>query len=168
VLALVAIAAVVAGVLALGGGSSKETRKPAAPAAAVRLAAAASLDPFSDDHTEHPERVPLATDRNPSTYWETSTYYSGLGKPGVGLVLDAGKDAAPSQVTIVSDTPGFTAQIRTASSPSGPLGPPDSASQTVSGTTAFPLRGRTARYFVVWITSLGANRQVHVNEVGSR
>jgi len=35
----------------------------------------------------------------------------------------------------------------------------------VSGTTHFAVTNATGRYFVVWITDLGDNAQVHVNEV---
>ena len=34
----------------------------------------------------------------------------------------------------------------------------------VIGTTSFPIRG-SGRYFVIWITDLGSNSAVHVNEV---
>jgi hypothetical protein len=43
-----------------------------------------------------------------------------------------------------------------------------SDSQTVGGSTKFKLHGARARYFVVWITDLGQNAQVHVNEVTAR
>jgi hypothetical protein len=37
----------------------------------------------------------------------------------------------------------------------------------VNGTTTFPIHGR-GRYFVVWITDLGDNDSVDVNEVKAR
>ena len=50
-----------------------------------------SYDPFGNNHVENPTVVPNATDGNPDTYWSTETYYDNvLGKPGVGIVLDAG------------------------------------------------------------------------------
>jgi serine/threonine-protein kinase len=164
--ALVAIAAVVVGLLFLEGGSSKQ--QGTLPSGAVRLAATSSFDPYGNNGTEHPEAVSRATDGDPSTYWKTESYRGSLNKPGVGLVLDAGKEAAPSRVTVVTDTPGFTAEIRTLPSATGPLGPLDSVSQTLTGTTTFPLRGLTSRYFVLWITDLGGSSSVRVNEFESR
>ena len=166
-LALVAAAAVVAGVLALGGSNGK---KPGAAAggpapANIHLAAVSDFDPYGDDRTEHAADVPKATDGDRSSAWTTSSYYSGLGKPGVGIIVDAGKPVALRKVTVLTDTPGYRAQIRTTSSTTGPLGTVDSPTRTVSGTTAFPLNGATSRYYVIWITDLGGLRQAHINEV---
>jgi hypothetical protein len=82
----------------------------------------------------------------------------------VGVVLDARRPVALKAVTVVSDTPGFTAEILTGSSPSGPF-TRDSSSQQVGASTTFTLNGRTSRYYVVWVTNLGAHSSVHVNEV---
>jgi hypothetical protein len=72
-----------------------------------------------------------------------------------------------SQMTVQSATPGFTASITAGSSPSGPF-VGNSASKVVRGTTTFPLHGRKARYYVVWITDLGGNASVEINEVRAR
>jgi predicted Ser/Thr protein kinase len=167
-LMLVAAAAIVAGVLA--SRDSKTTGPPAASAggAAIALQGVATSDPAGDG--EHDADVPDATDGDPSTYWYTQSYYDcggSLGKSGVGIVLDAARTADVKRITVSTDTPGFTAEIRVGSSPSGPFAP-DSASRTVNATTTFALQGRTARYYVVWITNLGSNRSVHVNEVRAR
>ena len=67
-------------------------------------------------------------------------------------------------------TPGFTAEIQAGDSPTGAFAA-DSSSQTVNGTTAtFTLDGKTARYYVVWITQLpperpGADRRGHCEEL---
>ena len=82
----------------------------------------------------------------------------------VGVVLDAGRPRKLSQVTVTTDTSGFTAEIEAGSSPSGPF-TPVAGSQTVNGSAKFSLHGPKARYYVVWITSLGTNSSVHVNEV---
>jgi serine/threonine protein kinase len=165
-LALVAAAAVVAGVLALGG--SKPTKGKGgggAAAANVHLSAVSDFDPYGDDHQEHPGDVPKATDGDTSTAWTTSSYYSGLAKPGVGIIVDAGKPLALRTITVSTDTPGYRAQIRTASSSTGPLGAVDSATKPVAGSTTFSLNGATSRYYIVWIVDLGGLRQAHINEV---
>src|ERR671938_611035 len=99
-LALLAAAAVLAGVLALGG--SKGKKHPARAGGGA----------------EHPEAVARATDGNPTTYWYTEHYRS-FSKRGVGLVLDAGRSASLRRVTLTSDGGGFQAQIQTGDSHAG-------------------------------------------------
>ena len=78
-------------------------------------------------------------------------------------MLDAGRSVAARSLTVSTDTPGYTATILAGSSPSGPFSA-DAGSQQVGSHTTFALQGHSARYFVVWITNLGANSSVHVNE----
>ena len=82
-------------------------------------------------------------------------------------MLDAGRNVKLASITVSSATPGFTASITSGSSPNGPF-VTDSGSQTVNGTTTFSLQGETARYYVVWITDLGPNASVEINEVRAR
>jgi serine/threonine protein kinase len=132
---------------------------------AVTLSGAAAYDPFGDQ-SEHDADVKLAADGDPATYW-TTEHYRSFTKDGVGLVLDAGTSRKLSQLTVKSDTAGFTAEIESGSSPGGPF-TPVSDSQTVGSSTVFTLRGQATRYYVVWITDLGGNDAVHVNEVTAR
>ena len=69
---------------------------------------------------EHDETARFATDGNATTYWRTE-HYNGvaLNKPGVGLVLDAGRDRKLSTLVVTTDTPGFTAVIKAGPSPNG-------------------------------------------------
>ena len=67
-------------------------------------------------------------------------------------------------MTVTTDTPGFTAEIEAGDLENGGFAPV-SPSRTVSGTTTFTLNGSSHRYYVVWITDLGPNSVVHVNEV---
>jgi putative peptidoglycan lipid II flippase len=135
-------------------------------AVAVALTGAASYDPEGDGY-EHDEDVGLATDRDASTYWTTEHYQGGLQKPGVGLVLDAGTVRKLSSLTVRSDTPGFTAVIKEGSSTGGGFTPASGAG-TVGTQTKFSLDGPAARYYLIWITDLGDNSAVHVNEVTAR
>jgi eukaryotic-like serine/threonine-protein kinase len=143
---------------------------PAAVAAItnpVALRGVGAYDPPPGDGQEHDAAAPLATDGNPATYWETSRYRypdGGLGKPGVGLVLDAGNAVTLHRLVIDTDTPGFAATIRAGDARDGPFHDV-SGSQTVGSSTTFDLSGGPARYYVVWITNLGRWHQVHVNEV---
>ena len=56
------------------------------------------------------------------------------------------------------------AEIQAGDSPSGSF-ETDSSSQTVSGKTTFTLDGRTARYYVVWITQLPPSGRAEIGEV---
>jgi eukaryotic-like serine/threonine-protein kinase len=166
-LALLGAAAIVAGVLALDGSNgNKPPTTPAATGVALNLNGVGAYDPVGGDG-EHDAEAPLATDGNLSTYWQTEHYRSGLRKDGVGVVLDAGKGVVAKSVTVSSDTPGFTATILSGAAPSGPFAD-DATSETVGSRTTFTLRGKAAQYYVVWITDLGANDSVHVNEVRAR
>jgi eukaryotic-like serine/threonine-protein kinase len=131
-----------------------------AAAGPVQLQGIASYDPDGDEE-EHSERVQDATDQDPSTYWTTETYQA-FSKPGVGLVLDAGKPSEPEQLAVTTDTPGFTAEIRAGDSPDGPF-EIVAGGKSVGASTVWDLDGPAARYYVVWIT--GLDGVAHVNEV---
>jgi serine/threonine-protein kinase len=139
----------------LDGGGGAETR--------VQLRAVADFDPFGDNGEEHPELVELATDGNRETSWSTETYNS-FEKDGVGVVLDAGRPVELSRLTVVTDTPGFTAMILAGTQPDGPF-EDVSESQEVEGRTTFEVdtRGDPFRYYLVWITALEGT--AHVSEV---
>jgi serine/threonine-protein kinase len=167
-LGVVAAAAVaVALVFGLGGGSNQQQQSnnpPPPPAAGTRVAlhGLTGYDPYGD-HSEHPEAAARATDGDPATYWYTETYRS-FTKPGVGLVLDAGRTVALSRMTILSDNGGFEAQIQVSDSPSSGF-VADSAWVPVSGTTTIALQGKEGRYFLVWVRLPSTGGVAHVNEV---
>jgi eukaryotic-like serine/threonine-protein kinase len=133
-----------------------------AAAAPVTLSGVAAYDPYGDQ-SEHDSEVRLAADGDPSTFW-TTEHYRSFTKKGVGLVLDAGASRKLSQLTVQTDTPGFSAEIEAGSSPSGTF-TPVSDPRTVGTSTVFTVRGGAERYYVVWITDLGGNEAVHLNEV---
>ncbi len=168
-LALIAAAAITAGVLGLGRSKRPGAHGKGSGGVPVAIHGVGSYDPTSDggDGQEHNDSVALATDGNPSTFWTTDIYnsqtFGGL-KPGVGLVVDAGTSTPLKSLTVTTDTPGFTAKVETGSSVSGPFAD-DSSTQTVSRTTTFALHGTTARYYLLWLTSLPPGRTAHVNEL---
>jgi len=162
VVAIVAIAALAAlGAMALrdndGGGTAAATNPR------INLSGVDSYDPEGDNNEEHDDRVQFATDGIPETYWTTEGYRSEFTKSGVGLVLDAGRTVEPKSFVVTSDTPGYTAEIRTGESPTGPFGDAVSASQVVQDRTTFEVDDAKARYYMVWITALDGS--AHVNEV---
>jgi serine/threonine-protein kinase len=144
----------------VGGGSKQATT--------VHLSGVTSYDPEGDNQSEHSEDARFATDGDPGTYWTTEHYSGGLQKNGVGVVVDAGVPKKLTQLVVSSDTPGFTAQVQAGSSSTGPFAAVVSKSQLVGARTTFTLTGRRLRYYVVWITDLGSNSSVHVNEVTAK
>jgi tRNA A-37 threonylcarbamoyl transferase component Bud32 len=170
VLAALALAAAAAVLLLATGDPGEATGGPnggGEESRPVQLAGIASYDPFGDDGAEHPELVAAAADRDPGTYWTTSTYQAFTQtKEGVGLVLDAREPVELASVTVVTDTPGFTAEIRAGDAQGGPFERVVGAARTVAARTTWELDGAAARYYVVWITALDS--RAHVNEVTAR
>jgi serine/threonine-protein kinase len=144
----------------------KKTGVSAATAEPVTLTGVTAYDPYGDG-TEHDSSVGNATDGDPATYWNTEHYDGELNKQGVGLVLDAGGPKKLTQLFVRSDTPGFSATIFSGNSSSGGFAA-DSKSQTAAFNTTFSLKGASARYYVVWITDLGQNSSVELNEVTAK
>ena len=134
----------------------------------VHLTGVTAYDPEGDNQEEHNPEARFAADGNPTTYWKTETYYGAqLNKSGVGVVLGSPSGGKVSQITVTTDTPGFKAEIETGSSQSGPF-KPVSAAMTVGQTTTFSVKSGPAQYYVIWITDLGGNDSVHVNEVTAK
>jgi eukaryotic-like serine/threonine-protein kinase len=164
-IALLAIAAIVVGLLASRGSKGKA---PPPASKRVQVAGVTSYDPFGDNKEENSAAAINTTDRNPATYWSTERYNDApsLDKPGVGVVLDAGTLVQLAQLTVATDTPGFTAQIE-ATNTQGATPERISDSKVVARTTTFDLSPNgPKRYYVIWITKLPPNDHVaHVNEV---
>ena len=171
-LALLALAVIAVAAIALRndvGGVGGAVGGPAEKPTPVHLSAVSSYDPEGDDLQEHNREVANAVDGDDSTYWPTSTYHYGdgsLGKPGVGIVLDAGSNVEMKTIAVTSDTPGAVAEIRASATPSGGF-KRVASSKTLGGSTTFGLDGAEARYYLVWITKVtsGESGYAHVNEV---
>jgi Helix-turn-helix domain len=129
----------------------------------VPLYAVGAWDPYGD-RAEHDSEAGAATDGSSLTFWRTETYSAGLTKPGVGLLLDAGRPVALRRLDVSTDTPGFRAVIEAGPGPTGPFHPV-SVQAAVAPRTTFTLRGGPERFFVVWITRL--DRVAHVDGVGA-
>jgi len=188
-LAAAALAAFIAAmiVIALGGFGSSGGRNQAAPTTAttvrtvsrprppttvpkrpvrIKLIAVGPYDPPPGDGTENDSQVPNAVDGNPATFWSTEHYTHGFFKPGVGIVLDAGRRQPIARVVVTTDETGSQAEIQLADSPTGPYRVV-SADRPLSGATTFALeRGASGRYVLVWLTALpAATGEGHISEV---
>jgi hypothetical protein len=142
---------------------------PAAKAkpTAVKITGVTDFDPFADPPEENPETAKNAIDGNGATSWQTSTYRgdAALGglKPGVGLMLDLGKDTRAGSVTVRLTGQPTSLEVYAASA--GVTDPPDDldqldkvGSKADAGTRA-TVRLDPApktRYLLVWLTRLPA------------
>ncbi len=130
-------------------------------------------DALSGPKNQHPNTVGLAIDGDRNSAWTTETYLNNaLGKPGVGLYVDAKPGVAAGSMVIDTATPGYAVTIyarNTAPDPNtfdsswvkvGAV-PSVHRTQTVQLRTA----GTRYRYYLVWITSLGNHDQVAINEI---
>lgn len=143
----------------------RQPPKPPAPAR-IKLVALAPYDPDGDG-TENDAEVKNAVDGNASTFWSTEHYVHGFFKPGVGIVLDAGKKRPITRVLVGTDDAGSRAEIQLGNQPTGPYRVVSANKALQPGTTGFPLkRGSSGRYVLVWLTALpAATGEGHITEV---
>jgi serine/threonine-protein kinase len=167
-LALLVAGAAFAAVVLLAGSSHHHGGGPGGGSgSAVHLRGVGDYDPQGNGG-EHGYTASNATDGNPATYWDTERYASpefGNLKLGLGLVLDAGSAVRLASLTVHTPTPGFVAQIRAGDSSSGGFAADSNTLPISSSTTTFTLNGKTARYYVVWITRLPPQGYVRISEV---
>jgi tRNA A-37 threonylcarbamoyl transferase component Bud32 len=143
----------------------------------VDLQHAQAFDPAPGDGEEHSSDVSLAIDGNPDTTWTTETYdgspiiQDAVGKPGVGLIVDAGKPVTGRTLTIRSDTGGWSLAVYGAATGppttlqgwGSPIGKADdvSSEQTVELTATSPFR-----YYLLWITKLASGESGYNVAIG--
>jgi len=133
--------------------------------------------PLSGPPTQNPQLDGYAVDNDPNTAWETQIYVNGLGKPGVGVYVDAKPGVAARSMVLDTQTPGYSAVIygrRRQDPPNPDAFDPGAggwvkvgsvASVRAHQTIALDAGGVPYRYYLVWITSLGTHNQVSINEV---
>jgi len=173
-------------VLVLAGGAiayfATRTERGAGPAATpgggglsqVRLSsdAANDYDPQSEDTEESPEATQNAIDGNPSTNWDTETYesdFASLGKEGVGLYVDTGSELTAQRLNLTTSTPGFTATVYAANEVPDDIGGWEPISEPTDVTEEERISLEASRdayrYYLVWITELGDEEKVEIQEL---
>jgi hypothetical protein len=176
VVLLLVIAVVVAFNLGRGSGGGPGTAQtsqtpsasgsPEQQSGPVRIAAVSDFDPQGDPPEENSDLAALATDGDPSTAWQTQTYFGNpeLGglKDGVGLLLDLGRPQEVSRVRLTLEGQPTDLEILAADRGAGPPSDADGLATVASAEDAgsnVDLKLRrpvTTRYLVVWLTSLPA------------
>jgi serine/threonine protein kinase len=145
-------------------GKNNQGTKGKPNGAAVPLESATAYDPEGDGHEEDGTEE-LAIDGNPTeTSWTTEHYdtdtFAGTKTgpdPGVGIYVTTKAVSSPSQMTILSPTPGWTAQIFAA--PAGPpeeieeWGEPIAEVKNAGKEEGVDLHlGEASKYFLIWFT----------------
>ena len=139
--------------------------RAAGTSAAVTIAGVRDFDPDGDPPEENPDTAKNAIDGDPSTSWTTVTYrgnpaLGGL-KPGVGLMLDLGKEQRVSSLTV--HFKGAPTSYDVYAAPGGVTAAPDTVDQLdkVGGQQSAPEKSSvtleskpTTRYLLVWLTRL--------------
>jgi eukaryotic-like serine/threonine-protein kinase len=135
--------------------------------------AAASYNPFGTG-PEHAEDVGSVVDGDLNTAWSTEHYINGnLGKPGLGIVLDAAPGVVARSIEIQTPTPGLAAAVYASTGFSSSGSSAAGESLKARGWTALApartIRGRTTiaidssrlvyRYYLVWISKLPPGRE---------
>ncbi len=157
-----------------GSGGPGGTTKAGVAPALLPLVSAQDFDPLGDGHENH-ALVGLAIDGNPLTAWPTEIYDSrdfGHAKPGVGIYVTLATPAVVTQVSVLTEEPGWNAAIYAAATPSPTLagwGRPVAAGTNLGTQTQFTLRPKTrARVVLVWITYLPPSGKLDVAEIRVR
>ena len=167
---LLVLAATVAALLiaALTGGDDRGDGDAAPSGGPIDLAGAQAFDPDGDPPgEEHNDEVDFAIDDNPDTTWTTESYTGSpviedaVGKPGVGLIVDAGQPVTARKMTIRSDVGGWSLDVYGADS--GPpttlegWGAPIGSADDMSTDQEVQLDATSPnRYYLLWITTLAS------------
>src|SRR5204862_6929987 len=147
-------------------GTVQPTTVATKPPPRIALVGAGPYAPPPGDGTENDAQVANAVDGDATTFWSSEHYTHGFFKPGIGIVLDAGRKRPIGRVLVATDETGSRAEIQLADRPTGPYRVA-SADRALQGTTTFALkRGASGRYVLVWLTALpSVTGEGHVNEV---
>ncbi len=123
---------------------------------------ATAIDPAGDG-TERDDTAAFAIDGDKDTFWRTELYRSpnfGNLKPGVGLVVDLGGPARVSEVTLDSESKGWSVELFLGDDFSGSRdtwGDPVAAGTDLRNKVDFDVDDIVGRLLLVWITNPGTS-----------
>jgi serine/threonine protein kinase len=147
---------------------SHAAHKQTAAVTVLTPVAASGYDPLTspanDPYNENSQLAKYAIDGNPGSAWDSQEYDSasfGNLKTGSGLILDLGRQARLSSITVVfGSSPGANVQIKVGSSEARSAAALNSLTTVaqatnVSGSYTFTTTSAaTGRYVLIWFTSL--------------
>ena len=150
-------------------GSAAPQRSGALTAVRLQTSSVSDYDPYGNDREEHREDAANAIDGIRGTDWRTENYRGGLQKRGVGLYVGTRAAVAASRLSVITQTPGFEAEVYAANSiPAGIDGWRKVAERTTiaeSDRIRIDTSGRRYRYYLVWIVSLGDEPSASILEL---
>ena len=123
------------------------------------------FDPDGDDNREHPERLVLINDADPTRGWQTQIYTSrdfGRLKDGLGLIVELVDPGRITEVVVRSPTRGWAFELFLADAP--PLGiddwgEPVHTSSDIDSDTVIEIDSIDTASLLIWITDLGDGPQ---------
>lgn len=146
--------------------SAHDKSPPPATPTPIDIKSVTDFDPQGNPPREHPDQAHLATDGDPSTAWNTVTYFGNpkLGglKSGVGLIVDLGAPKKVGKVSLTLEGSPTGVQILAAPDATSPPSTTDglrTVAQDDSAGNHVTLKldqSVQTRYLVVWLTSLPA------------
>ncbi len=147
---------------ATAAAATPTTTAAAAVDGAISVAAISEFDPYGAHDDPHVSEVPRATDRNGSTSWRTQIFRTadlGKLKPGVGLLVDLGKPQKIGSVVLQLVGAGTNLTLLDSNGSAAPTTDKEmtAAAQQTNAPPQLTLQlttPTTARYWVVWLTSL--------------
>ena len=123
---------------------------------------ATAIDPFGGDG-ERNDTAAFAIDGDDDTFWRTEKYttprFSGL-KPGVGLVIDLGGNARVSEVTLDTESEGWSVELYLGDDFSGAIdtwGAPVVTGTDLDDSVDFDLDDNVGRQLLIWVTDHGTS-----------
>jgi serine/threonine-protein kinase len=159
-LVIVAAAAVAVVLLASDDSTSGGAGKGPTPSEVPVKITATAFDPFGDGQ-EDSANAGNAVDNDPSTSWSTEHYQNFAEKPGVGLVLDLGRDLDVRTVTVDADQAGWSGRIYVSTKDPAQLNKladwgdaVASVDDTANASHTFDFNSTKARSVLVWFTHL--------------
>lgn len=142
--------------------SAAASSAPSPTPTALPIASAVAFGPAGPSQGDNPSEATLAVDGSTSTAWHTDWYAAANlngTQPGTGLLLDMGAPVTISAVQLLlGPEPGGTVQLLTGNTPSLAGLPVVAQATNPGGTLSLqPTRPVTARYVLVWFTTLPPN-----------
>jgi hypothetical protein len=145
-------------------GEAAPSAEPARSSAPLKVADATGFDPApAGNGEENSDRAGLAVDGQAATAWTTKTYFDPFGpsglKEGVGLLLDLGRSRDVSTVAVQLQAGATDLQVRVADDVGAGADDFELVDEVRGADGRVVLRPDdpvTARYVLVWLTSLPA------------
>lgn len=131
----------------------EEPPPPTSPPRPLPVAAVRTFDPFGDGR-ENDDAAARAIDGDPATAWRSENYFDGvLHKPGVGLLLDLGRERTVTGFRLSAPHPGYRFGLAVGDDATA-LASAARPTFTAGSETVGALPPSRGRYVLVWIVSV--------------